>query len=260
MARFAELVADGDGHLDEMALCISGAANPGVDVRAELSRIDAVAVRCHDAGVGDPDGLCRYLFTDAGAGLSGNRRDYYDVRNSYLDSVLSRRRGIPITLSVLAIEVGRRLGIGLVGIGMPGHFLVRGADDPDAFHDPFNAGLRYDRAGLGRFFASLHGAAVPLAAEYLEPVGTRVIAERMLANLTRIHLESSDHRAVATVLRLRALLPGAEPAVSRQLAGVLAHLGRSWEAAEIHERLVGLQPSRADEHRAAAQRLRAGAN
>jgi len=101
-----------------------------------------VVVTCGEGAAvcpgGDVRGMCAALFGPEG--FRGNRADYYDPANSLLDQVLARRTGIPITLSVLAMEVGRRVGAPLVGIGMPGHFLVPEAPDGSSFHDPFHRG------------------------------------------------------------------------------------------------------------------------
>ena len=100
--------------LDEAALLISAHANPALDVAAQLRRLDRLATRVERA---DSSGLCRLLFEQLG--LRGDRERYDDPVNSYLDQVLERRRGIPISLSVLLIEVGRRCGVCLEAVGMP---------------------------------------------------------------------------------------------------------------------------------------------
>ena len=252
-------MADDGEPVEEVALSISAAANSHVNVDEQLDRIDALSLRCHDFGVaGDSSSLCRFLFSEPG--FRGNRQSYYDPRNSYLDLVLTRRVGIPITLSVIAMAVGRRVGVDLVGVGMPGHFIVRDRSDAEAFYDPFNDGRAVDLAGCEQLFATMHGSEAGFSAEMVEPVDGVAIAKRMLANLTRAHLAAKDLKSLAAVLRLRTAVPGADPVVHRQLAGLLAHLGRTWEAAEIFERLIGLEPARAAAHRGAAQRLRADQN
>src|SRR5256885_16075663 len=119
--RFAELVNGLEAALplDEAGLLIAAHAKPELDVGEQLARFDALADR-----VGEPtlDGLRRLLFRDLG--FAGNEDDYFDPRNSYLDDVLERRTGIPISLAVVMMEVGRRVGVPLSGVSMPGHFLV----------------------------------------------------------------------------------------------------------------------------------------
>ena len=115
-----------------------------------------------------PTQLAGYLFVEQQ--YSGNDVDYSDPRNSYLDVVLDRRLGIPITLSILMMEVGRRRGVALSGIGMPGHFLVGGP--PGVYYDPFHAGARLDVAGVRGLFAAQRGDA-SFDERFLEPVGPR---------------------------------------------------------------------------------------
>jgi len=143
-ARFADLVAlpDDEIPLDEAALLIAAQARPELDVGAELGRLDELAGGCGEATL---DGLAQHLFTDLG--FHGNTEHYQDPDNSYLDQVLERRVGIPIALSVVTMEVGRRLGVALDGVGMPGHFLVRHRADPATFLDPFDHGRRLDDQG-----------------------------------------------------------------------------------------------------------------
>jgi regulator of sirC expression with transglutaminase-like and TPR domain len=253
-ARFCELVESGAARLDEGALLIA-AHDHDLDLAVQLERLDDLADGFVGATVVD---LCRYLFVDLAFG--GNRGDYYDPRNSFLDQVLDRRLGIPLTLSIVAIEVGQRVGVPLVGIGMPGHFLVCDAQDPAGFCDPFAEGMPLDRAGLEERFRQVHGPGARLRPVDLVPVSPVDMLARMLANLHRVYLESSDQSNLVWVLRLRACLPGADPAIRRQLAGVLAARGRFWEAAVELDQLAIAQPEQADAHRQAADRLRARLN
>src|SRR4029078_11003078 len=119
------------------------------------------------------------LFVDRG--YAGDRDDYYNTRNSYLPEVIERRHGIPISLSILAIEVGRPLRVGMSGVGMPGHFLVADTSTPDRYGDPFNAGAVLDRAGCERRFRDIHGAGALFDGSFLDPVPPRAILTRVLA-------------------------------------------------------------------------------
>ena len=130
------------------------------------------------------DALVTHLFVELG--FAGDQHDYYDPRNSYLDEVLTRRRGIPITLSVLAMTVGRRLGVELAGVGMPGHFLLRDEAAPDVFVDAYHGGATLDRAGCADLFHRVHGPGTTFHDAFLEPVGTLDIVARMLANLRNV--------------------------------------------------------------------------
>src|SRR5690606_29139610 len=153
-ARFAALLARPDHEipLDEAALLIAAQAQPGLDVAAELAALDEIAAQVRDPTL---TGLLRLLFRDLG--FDGNRDDHYDPRNSFLNEVRQRRTGIPITLSVLTMEVGRRVSVPLWGVGMPGHFLLRDKVDPDVFVDPFGGGRLLDPASCAKLFRQIHG-------------------------------------------------------------------------------------------------------
>ncbi len=185
-----------------------------------------------------PDGVARSLFADItrpGGAFVGNTVDYYDPANSYLDDVLDRRLGIPITLSVLMIEVARRVGVGVHGVGMPGHFLV-GVSDDDADHpwyDPFNGGAALTYDDCAAQFSTTHGAA-PFRPEYLDASGARAILDRMLANLQQTLLARSP-AAAAWPTRLRLEFPDVSTARRGELATVLGNLGRFSEAAAQFE-------------------------
>lgn len=235
--RFAELVRGPEDALalDEATLLIAAHARPVLDVRAELAKLDDLA-----AGIAEPtlDGWRRHLFVDLG--FSGNVRRYYDPANSFLSEVVRRRTGLPITLSVLGIEVGRRVGLRLQGVGMPGHFLLR--YDHDTFVDPFASGRILDRAGCAERFHALHGAGSPFLPSYLDTVGPLAILDRMLNNLKAVYSGRGDIAALSWVLDLRTALPGASPEERRDRARVRGATGRFVEAAEELERLVDQMP------------------
>lgn len=199
--RFAQLVVVPEEllPLDEAALLIAAHARPGLDVDAGLARLDAIA-----GDVGEPtlDGLRRLLFRDLG--FHGNDVDYYDPANSFLDLVLERRRGIPITLAVVMLEVGRRIGVPLSGVSMPGHFLVRDKVDPEVFVDPFARGAVLDRRGAEARFHAVQGPGAVFDAGFLEPVGRLAIVGRMLANLDRVARQRGDLAMLRWVRTLRA--------------------------------------------------------
>jgi regulator of sirC expression with transglutaminase-like and TPR domain len=246
--RFTALVHGPEASLplDEAALLIAAHAHQGLDVAEQLARIDRLA-----EGVREPTltGVRRHLFGDLG--FAGDEDDYYDPRNSYLDTVLDRRVGIPITLSVLLMEVGRRLGVPLDGVSMPGHFLVRDKVDPDVFVDPFARGRELDRRGAQLRFHAVQGPGAVFDPAFLEPVGRRAIVARMLANLETAATMRSDRFTLSWVLGLRAAMPDAAEADRRKFASVLAATGRFLEAAEVFDVLGDAQ---------AATRLRAKLN
>lgn len=254
-ARFAQLVTypEEEIALDEGALLIAAHADPDLDVREQLARLDELAARCPAPTL---EGLARHLFVDEG--FAGDGVDYYSPENSYLDRVLDRRCGIPITLSVLAIEVGRRIGVPLVGVGMPGHFLVRSALDDDTFLDPFAGGARLDRAACERRHRDAVGGL--FSPSMLDPVGPRAILARMLGNLKEVHRRRGDRRSLAWVLRLRVAIPGVPPSERQELATTLAADGRFLEAADELDELAAAAPTQADDARRGAQLLRARLN
>ena len=254
-ARFADLMGlpDDEIPLDEAALLIAAQARPDLDVGDELARLDELAGGCPEASF---DALVRHLFTELG--FRGNPEHYQDPDNSYLDQVVRRRVGIPITLSVLTMEVGRRLGVGIDGVGMPGHFLVRHREDPAEFLDPFGGGRRLDAEGCRDIYTSLGGA--DWDDTYLAPVGSKAILTRMLLNLQGLFLPA-DLRSAAWVLQLRLTIPGLAVPERLGLAralGSLAHFGSA--AAELDRIAEELAPEEATEVRAESRALRAREN
>lgn len=237
---FRQLVADpaASPPLDEGALLIA-ACGTGADVDAGLARLDDLAAVAHDAiaragGVGSVD-LAHHLFVDAG--FAGNVADYADPRNSFLPDVIDRRLGLPITLSVLMIEVGRRIGIGLHGVGMPGHFLVGVDGDADHFVDPFHGGASLDRDGCRARFAAVQGTDAGFRVEFLAPTPSRSILLRMLTNLEQTYAARRS-AAVAWVVRLRLAFPELPTGERSRAADVLASAGASDDAARVLEELL----------------------
>jgi len=216
-ARFAALVAgDGPVPLDESSLLIAAHAHPALEVASVLARLDELAGSCPGPTVGT---LARHLFVELG--FRGNTDDYYDPENSFLDTVLDRRLGIPITLSILAIEVGRRLGLALHGVGMPGHFLVGTGDD--LWLDPFNGATLLDREGCARRWSEVSGREATLFQPlWLAPTGERAILQRVLNNLAGIYEQRGHRDGLIWVQRLRCTFPDADPSEHGKLRRLLA--------------------------------------
>lgn len=257
MERFAAVVAvpEASVALDEAMLLVSAAAHPGLDVPAGLGELDRLAAGCPAPTL---DGLLRHLYVDEG--FTGNRDAYYDARNSYLDQVLARRLGIPISLAALAMVVGRRLGVPLSGVSMPGHFLLADRVLPGVYVDPFR-GAVLDAAGCERVFHALHGPDARFDAAFLRPVGAHTILRRVLANLAGIHRAEGDRPALARVLRLRSAVPGAAVEERRELAAALAAAGQFAAAADELEAVAAeAGAERAQEDLTAATRYRARLN
>lgn len=255
-AGFAELVHGPEAHLplDRAALLIAAHAQPDLDVDAELAALDELAARCPTPTF---DGWRRYLFDDLG--YTGNVEDYYDPANSFLHEVRRRRTGLPIALSVLGMEVARRVGVGVDGVGMPGHFLLRRRGEP-VWVDPFLGGRVLDREGCEERFRTVNGPGTPFLPSYLEPTGPLAILARILLNLRGIYAQRGDLGALTWVYELRLLMPGTSQLERRDLARVLGSTGQFVDAAESLEELAETLPDAADSLRAEAQALRARLN
>ena len=208
-ARFVEVVSGNEKSipLDEAALLLAVATRGDGSVEEGLSALDALAA---DVPAPTLDGLRALLFRDLGFG--GNGDDYYDPANSWLDEVVRRRVGIPITLAVLMLEVGRRVGVPLAGVSMPGHFLVRDKVDPDVFVDPFARGRVLDRDGCEARFHAVQGPGSVFDETFLEPVGKRAILFRMLANLENVARIQGDLALLQRVFALQTAFPGSRAA------------------------------------------------
>lgn len=217
--QFAEIVAGPDESVDlaQAALLIACEEYPGLDVDRYLRRMEDLAASVALRAVGGGRGaglraLHEVLFEEEG--FHGNADDYYDPRNSFLNDVLERRLGIPISLSIVAMEVGRRLGVHLTGIAFPGHFLLAAADR-HTYLDPFHGGIEVDDATLLHRLGQLARQAGRPAPEltrvppdFLTPAAPATILARVLRNLVRIYVERADDaRGLAAVDLLLVLTP-----------------------------------------------------
>jgi regulator of sirC expression with transglutaminase-like and TPR domain len=203
----AALHGDASVTLDAAALAIAAIECPGMDPAPYLATLDHMALELEARLEKSCDGPTflhaanDYLFRELG--FRGNETEYDDPRNSCMNEVLDRKRGIPITLSVLYIEVARRMGRPISGIGLPGHFVVRYDDGEfSTYIDPFHAGkllTEIDCMTLARDITGVDPTAAPSA---LAPVGVRYILVRMLNNLRAAYFRSQQFRKAATVLDL----------------------------------------------------------
>jgi regulator of sirC expression with transglutaminase-like and TPR domain len=240
--RFAELMARDEAEIDLARACllIAEDAYPNLDIDGYLGEIERFAIRLRGR-LSPAEGLeervtalNRFLFDELG--FSGNAEHYYDPRNSYLNEVLDRRTGIPITLSVLYMEIGRRIGLELEGVSFPGHFLVRlrlrGAM---LVLDPFSGGEAQSEADLRERLQRVipEGAAggVPIAElpldSFLEPASKRQILARLLRNLKGIYREADRPQQLLDVLN-RTLI------VSPEAHGVLRERGLLYQRLEAY--------------------------
>jgi regulator of sirC expression with transglutaminase-like and TPR domain len=240
-ARLVALAGRADARsLAEAALCIAADAYPGLDVASWLARLDALGRRAAVRVTPEQDvdaaasALAQFLFEEEG--LRGNAEDYYDPRNSFLNEVLARRLGIPITLSVIFLAVAADTGLEARGVGLPGHFVVRAErGGRTRLLDPFHGGRLLDPADCAALVASAHPG-LRLDPRWLRPVGTREILVRMLANLKAVYTTRGDWaRALGAVERILLLAPDSLPDLRdrgtlRAKLGSGAAAARDWEA------------------------------
>jgi regulator of sirC expression with transglutaminase-like and TPR domain len=251
LRAFADLAHAADAEIDLglAALTVARVEYPDLVPAKYLDRLDDLARRVGAGGARDPrtalDRLRKFLF-DA-EGFRGNADDYYDPRNSCLNDVLDRGLGIPITLSVLIIEVGRRLGLRIDGIGLPGHFVVSvHVGSREILLDPFDGGsvLTVERAAA--VVSRAVGRPVQLAEAHWAPCTKRQILIRMLRNLKTCYAQrESWEQTLAVIDRLRLLDPES-PTHLRDHGTVLVKLGRLYEGAADWERYLVAFPQAQD--------------
>ncbi|MGE5849299.1 MAG: SirB1 family protein [Candidatus Methylomirabilota bacterium] len=251
--RFTGLVSRPEIAIDlaEVALVIAQEEYPKLEVAHYLSCLDEMGtdVLARVGPTEDPHRLIAalgdYLFREQG--FHGNTDDYYDPRNSFLNDVLDRRTGIPITLSTVYMEVGRRLGIRLHGVGMPGHFLVKyvGGDE-EIVIDPFNGGAILSHVDCQRLLDKTYQGKVAFEPRFLATVGTRQILNRMLSNLKAIYFKKQEFaKALGVVERLLILGPRTATEI-RDRGLLLSQLKRYPEATADLERYLKLAPGAED--------------
>jgi regulator of sirC expression with transglutaminase-like and TPR domain len=218
--RLAALLAGGPLDLAEANLLISAEATPDVDAAGCLDRIDALAARAEREGVA---ALLR------GEGFRGDADGYDDPRNSFLDQVLERRRGLPIALATLTLAVARRAGVPMEGIGLPGHFVVaERAGGAAAYLDPFDGWAPRTLDDLAAIVRRTSG--LEMRPEHLRPAGDRAILERTLVNLRGSYLRRRRLRDALWTVELGLLVAPGDAGLESQAVGLLAGLGRYSEA------------------------------
>lgn len=196
---FADLVSRPDEaiELDRGALLIAKSCQPELEIEPYLQLLDLMAEHVKLRLRGTTDArltiaeINRYLFEDEH--FVGNNDSYYDPRNSYLNEVMDRKVGIPISLSILYLEIGRRLGFKLEGVGLPGHFMVKhpGAQG-DILIDPYHQGSIVTEEDCRVRLEGLFGGQVPFDKRFLQAMAPRKILMRMLNNLKAIFLHAHD--------------------------------------------------------------------
>lgn len=270
--EFRDYARSSDDGLDLLtgALLIARDAHPGLDLAEQSARLDELARPLAERGLSAfPPTVQARLLSDylyVVCGFHGAKADYNEPRNSFLNEVLDRKTGIPITLAVVYIEVARRLGVLARGVGFRGHFLVRlGArpGDPSAERnepvivDPFHQGKLLDTDALGGLLRRANVRA-PLSSEMLAPARTRHIVARMLMNLRGIYTARGDGaRLLLTLDRLIDLLPDLSSELLER-GKLYEQLGAPAAALADYERYLVVEPDGADSAQArhAIQRLK----
>jgi regulator of sirC expression with transglutaminase-like and TPR domain len=205
---------DRDVNLAEAALLVAAQEYPDLDVRAYLVRLDEMGHALRQRLEEEPRAeraimaLNRYLFREQG--FRGNAEQYYDARNSYLNEVLDRRTGIPITLSTVYMEVARRGGLEVEGVGLPGHFVVRvHVPARPLLVDPFHGGTLLSEKDCQERLDRIFQGRVKLEPKMLQPCRRKDMLERMLRNLKAIYLRDGDaERALRVVDLIVRIQPG----------------------------------------------------
>jgi regulator of sirC expression with transglutaminase-like and TPR domain len=235
--RFVREVVRREGEIDlaRAALALADEEDAGCDVEASLAALgrmgEEAGAQVRDYAGAPVVALNRYLFEELG--FSGNREHYNDPRNSFLHRVIERRTGLPITLSIVYMEVGRRAGLAIEGVGFPGHFIVRvggGGASPPVLVDPFNREI-IDEEDCQHRLDEVYGGQVPLTDEHLRAASKREILVRILTNLKGVYAQAQLYRrALAAVERILIVAPHAV-SERRDRGMLLAQLDRLHEAA-----------------------------
>ena len=251
LRAFADCVSSPEPEIDLglAAFAVAQVEHPGLVPEHEVKRLDELTARSGACGIGDPlhalHRLREFLFEEED--FHGNAGDYYDARNSCLNDVLDRKVGIPITLSVLLMEVGRRAGLRIAGLGLPGHFIVSahvGADR--VLLDPFNAGAVLTPESAAEIVSRATGRRVRLGESHFTPASKRQIVTRMLLNLKSIYCRASEWPKALDVIERLLLVDAATPAHVRDRGSVLVNLGELHRGAADWERYVVGHPDASD--------------
>ncbi len=246
--EFQRLVAGAaDVELARVALEFAADAYPGLNIEAYLERIQALAARVREryppgAKVRDILGQINWvLFVEEE--LRGNGEDFSDPRNSYLNEVLDRRLGIPISLSAVYWAVADHLELGMAGVNLPLHFMLRVEEEGQTwFVDPFHAGAVYTRENCQRLLSKIAGQPIELTDALLQPCSLEVVVSRMLRNLKTVYLNKQDLASVLPIQRRLTALNSNSPDELRDLAIVCIQTEHHGEAIDPLEAYVSLSP------------------
>lgn len=238
--RFRRFATGENLDLFEGALLIAQLIEPDDDMALARERIEGLAARVRagrEQGEPPAEALRRVLFSEEG--FRGDSESYDAPENSSVAHALTRRQGMPISLSIVTLEVARRAGLELAGIGLPGHFVVGGKDLPAGqYLDPFDGGKLHDAEALTRRVGAIFGTPVALPPEALLPDGPRAILTRVLLNLRRSYERRNRLEEALLALECAEALEPEEPAFLRERGLLLLKVGRSEEAAKALEAYV----------------------
>ncbi len=261
---------DDEIDLGRAALAIAHAEYPELDIESYVARMNHLAAAVQDRSGGDADSYrliaaMNYTFFNV-EGFRGNRDDYYDPKNSFLNEVMERKQGIPITLSVLYMEVARRVGLDLCGVGFPGHFLVKHVGkEEEIVIDPFHQGEVRSIEELEEMLDEIYRGKLAFQPEFLFPVSKKQILRRMLNNLKAIYLRQGNFlKSLSVVERLLILEPSSAqemrdrgllylklecfPQALEDLEAYLRLAPYADDAAEIREQAVSLKKRQTQIH------------
>jgi regulator of sirC expression with transglutaminase-like and TPR domain len=244
--------------LGRAALTIALPDYPKLEISACLARIDRFAEEVTAQCGAGADGLrliaaLNYVLFSR-HGFRGNRDDYYDPKNSFLNELIERKTGIPITLSVLYMEVARRIGLGVDGVGFPGHFLVKAvcADD-EVVIDPYDRGEIRSREDLQALLKQMYGGKVDFQSDFLAAVSKKQILKRMLNNLKVIYVRTNDLVKTLAVLDRLLILDPASAEDLRDRGVIYSRLECFGQAKEDFENYLRLAPDAPDASEVRAQ-------
>ena len=239
-------------NLARAALCYAREIGyPALAVDDYLLRLDDLAAGAGDFVDADASTLVRaeqlagYLFEQVG--FQGNSANYSDPRNSFLNEVIDRRLGIPITLSAIFLSVAKRLALPARGVGLPGHFIVSvQGDNGPLFLDPFYRGQQLSIIACARLVELSTGYNGPFQPEWLEPVQPLDILARMLNNLRTIYIQQGKQRMLLPVVERLAWLQPDNPNYLRDFGMIYQQNGSLGKAVEYYQRYLTLAPQAAD--------------
>jgi regulator of sirC expression with transglutaminase-like and TPR domain len=234
------------------ALTIARTEYPELNIDSYVRRVDELAFQAEArvTEIGDAaetiSAINYVLFQQAG--LQGNRDDYYDPRNSFLNDVLDRCLGIPITLALIYMEVGRRLGFPLFGVGMPGHFLLKNydIDGSETLIDCFNGGDILDAQDCQRRLDEIYSGQMTLRPEFLFAVSRRQMLTRILNNLKTVYMTARNFKKVLPLVDLVLVIYPRSPEDVKQRALLRYSLGQAKAAAEDLEEYLKMSPEASD--------------